>query len=112
MAEERRNLLSVGAFFIVVVVVILLYAANVFADWTLIFPSILALFGIWLLVLAAIRASNPQKYERGAFSTLSMGLLLVAVGGAWFLSFNLLYSIALILAVLAVLVVAAALKRK
>ena len=112
MAEEKRNLLSIGSFFIVIVVVILLYAMRVFTDWILIFPSILALYGIWLLVLAAVKRMNPQKYERSAFSTLSMGLLLIAIGGAWFLSFNLLYSLALILLVLAGLAIAAALKRK
>ena len=112
MAEERRTLFSIGAFFIVVVVVILLYAAQVFTDWTLIFPLVFAFFGLWLVVLAAVRASNPVKYERGAFSTLSLGLILIAVGGAWFLSFNLLYSLALILLVIGALAIAAALKRK
>ena len=115
MAEAKRDLLSIGAIFIIIVVAILLYAANVIADWLLIFPLILALFGIWLLAVAAMRASNPQKYERGAFSTLSMGLLLVAVGGGWFLigyGVNWLYAVALILIVLAALAIAAALKRK
>ena len=114
MAEAKRDLLSIGAFFIIVVVAILLYAANVIAG-LLIFPLILALFGIWLLAVAAMRASNPQKYERGAFSTLSMGLLLVAVGGGWFLigyDVNWLYALVLILIVLAALAIAAALKRK
>jgi hypothetical protein len=113
MAESRRELLSIGVFLIIVVVAILLYPAGVITDWTLIIPVILVLSGCWLLALASIRASNPQKYERGAFSTLSFGLLLIAVGGAWYLfGVNWLYSLALILVVLAALAIAAALMRK
>ena len=112
MAEARRQLLTIGVFFVVLVVAIVLYAAGAI-DWTLIVPVVLALFGIWLLALAAMRSANPQKYERGSFSTLSMGLLLIAVGGAWYLfSFSWLYSLALILVVFAALAIAAALKRK
>jgi hypothetical protein len=113
MAESRREMLSIGVFLIIVVVAILLYAVQVITDWTLIIPVILVLSGCWLLVLASIRTSKPQKYERGAFSTLGFGLLLIAVGGAWFLfGVNWLYSLALILVVLAALAIAAALMRK
>jgi uncharacterized membrane protein HdeD (DUF308 family) len=91
----------------------MLYAAQVITDWTLIFPLILVISGCWTLVLAGIRASKPQKYERGAFSTMGLGLLLFAVGGAWYLfAFNPLYSLALILLVLGALAIAAALRRK
>jgi hypothetical protein len=113
LAESRREMLSIGVFLIIIVVSIILYAAQVIADWTLVFPLILVLSGCWTLVLAGIRASNPQKYERGAFSTMGLGLLLIAVGGAWYLfAFNPLYSLALILLVLGALAIAAALRRK
>jgi hypothetical protein len=113
LAESRRETLSIGVFLIIIVVSIILYAAQVIADWTLVFPLILVLSGCWTLVLAGIRASNPQKYERGAFSTMGLGLLLIAVGGAWYLfTFNPLYSLALILLVLGALAIAAALRRK
>jgi heme/copper-type cytochrome/quinol oxidase subunit 3 len=113
LAESRRETLSIGVFLIIIVVAIMLYAAQVITDWTLIFPLILVLSGCWTLVLAGMRASNPQKYERGAFSTMGLGLLFIAVGGAWYLfTFNLLYSLALILLVLGVLAIAAALRRK
>lgn len=106
-------MLSIGVFLIIAVVTIMLYAVQVITDWTLIFAMILVLSGCWLLALAAMRASNPQKYERGAFSTMGMGLLLIAIGGAWYLSaFNPLYSLALILLVIGVLAIAAALRRK
>lgn len=112
MAEERRNLLTIGAFFISLVVAILLFAVNVI-DWTLILPVFLVLFGIWMLALAAMRASSPQKYEQGWFGAMSLGLLLIAIGGAWYLfAFNWLYSIVLILFIFGALAIAAALKRK
>ena len=113
MAESRRETLSIGVFLIIIVVAIMLYAAQVITDWTLIFPLVLVLSGCWTLVLAGMRASNPQKYERGAFSTMGLGLLLISVGGAWYLfAFNPLYSLALVLLVFAALAIGAALRRK
>jgi hypothetical protein len=112
MAESRRETLSIGVFLIIIVVAIILYVASLI-DWTLIFPLVLVLSGCWTLVLAGMRAANPQKYERGAFSTVSLGLLLIAVGGAWYLfAVNSLYSLALVLLVLGALAIAAALRRK
>jgi hypothetical protein len=112
MAESRRETLSIGVFLIIIVVAIILYVASLI-DWTLIFPLILVLSGCWTLVLAGMRAANPQKYERGAFSTVSLGLLLIAVGGAWYLfAVNPLYSLALVLLVLGALAIAAASRRK
>jgi hypothetical protein len=112
MAESRRDTLSLGVFLIIIVVAIMLYAASLI-DWTLIIPVILVLSGCWALVLAGMRATNPQKYERGAFSTISLGLLLIAVGGAWYLFVvDPLYALALILLVFGALAIAAALRRK
>jgi hypothetical protein len=113
MAESRRQLLSIGVFFVIIVVAILLYAAQVITDWALIFPIIFVLAGCWALILAAMRSQSPQKYERGAFSTMGLGLLMLALGGAWYLfAYNALYSLSLILAVLGALAIAAALRRK
>jgi hypothetical protein len=113
MAESSRDTLSIGVFLIIIVVAIVLYAAQVITDWTLIIPIILVLSGCWTLVLAGMRASNPQKYERGAFSTMSLGLLLITVGGAWYLfAFDPLYSLAVVLLVFGALAIAAALRRK
>lgn len=114
MSENgNRGLLSIGVFIIILVVSIILHVPLGTVDWPLIPPLILALYGCWVIVLAGIRASNPQKYERGPFSTLAGGLILIAIGGAWFVSsYNLLYSLAIILFVLGVLAITAALKRK
>lgn len=112
MTESRRETLSIGVFLVILVVGIMLYAVGII-DWLLIFPVILVLSGCWILVLATIRVVKPQKYERSAFGTLSLGLILMSVGGAWYLfAFNPLYSVALVLLVLGVLVISAALWRK
>jgi len=112
MSESKRQLLSIGVFLLIIVAVILLFAVALI-QWTLIIPLILVLSGCWTLVLAGMRASNPQKYERGAFSTTGLGLFMIAVGGAWYLfGINWLYSLALILLVLAAIAIAAALRRK
>lgn len=113
MSESRRQLLSIGVFFIITVVALTLYAAKVLMNWLNIFPLILVLFGIWLILLSGIKSQKTFKYERDPFSTLGMGLLLMALGGAWLLfMINVLYSLILILLVLGVITVVAALRRK
>ena len=112
MAESKRQLLTIGAFFIILVVAILLVATNIIT-LGLIVPLVLGLFGLWILVLAVMRGATPQKYERGAFSTMAMGVGLIVLGAAWFLfSYNWLYSLALILLALGAIAIAAALRRK
>lgn len=112
MSESTRNLLTIGVFILTIVVAIVLYMAGLI-DWTLIVPVVLLVSGIWLLALGTIRAGKPVKYERSPFSTIALGLIAFAAGGAWFLfSINWLYSLVVILVVVAALVIAAALKRK
>jgi len=110
-----RNLLTIGALFVVIVISIVLYAAKVLTDYYIL-PAIIALFGIWLMILALMQRSNPERYGRGAFSYFGWGLLLIAVGGAWFIysygAYGPVYSLALILLVLAALAIATAFKRK
>jgi hypothetical protein len=72
----------------------------------------IALFGIWIIATAGIRARNPSKYERGAYSTFVMGLLLLAVGGAWFINIetgNWVFSVFLLLIVVGLLAIGTAL---
>ena len=112
MSESNRNLLTIGIFILIVVVAIILYMAGLI-DWMRIVPVVLLLSGAWLLTLGVIRASKPVKYERGSFSTIALGLIVIVSGGAWFLfSINWLYSVIVILLVVAALAIAAALKRK
>jgi hypothetical protein len=110
--SERRQLLSIGVFFILLVIAILLVATNIIA-WGQFGPLLLGLFGIWLIVLAAMQATRPQKYERTAFSTAAMGGCLIVLGAAWFVLYLcLLYSLALILLAIGLIAIAAALRRK
>ncbi len=112
MSEGSRNILTIGVFVLTIVVAIVLYVAQLI-DWTLIVPVILLLTGLWLIVLGAIRADKPMKYERSSFSTMALGLCAIAIGGAWFLfGINWLYSVVVILLVVAALVIVAAVKRK
>ncbi|MFA5572040.1 MAG: hypothetical protein GX799_04090 [Crenarchaeota archaeon] len=112
MSENNRNLLTIGVVILTIVVAIVLYMAELI-DWTLIVPVILLLSGFWLLTLGVIRMGKPLKYERSGFSTSALGITAVAVGGAWALfSFNWLYSLVVILLVVAGLAIAAALRRK
>jgi len=110
----ERNLLTIGALFVIIVISILLYVpANLLTAWWMVFAMIIALFGLWLMVLAGMQHSSPEKYGRGAFSYFGWGLLLIAVGGAWFLyTYNWVYSLAVILLVLGGLAIAAAFRRK
>ena len=114
MAESQdRGLVSIGIFLMILVISIILYTPLGLIVWSLIPPLILALYGCWTIVLAGMRASNPHKYERGPFGTFAWGLLLIAIGGAWFTySIEPLYSIAIILLVLGVLAIATALTKK
>jgi hypothetical protein len=112
MTEAKRQLLTIGAFLVSVVVGLVLVPI---IGWGFVVPVILILFGLWTLALAVMRGANPQKYERSSFSTLSLGMLLIVVGGAWSLlalGFTWVYSLALILLILAALAIAVALKRK
>jgi hypothetical protein len=77
-----------------------------------VFALIIALYGVWTMILAGIRVRNPEKYGRGAYSTLVMGVLLTAFGGAWEFQIrfdNIFITIALILVVIGILAVATAL---
>jgi len=113
MSDSRRQLISIGVFCIVLVVAILLLTAGALGDWLNTFPTVFLLFGIWLLVLAAMSAKNPQRYEREPFSVAGMGILLMTLGGAWLLfKSNALYSIALIVLVIGIVALVAALRRK
>ena len=111
--KRDSSLLTIGVFLIILVISILLYTPMGLYEWPFIPPVILALIGCWLMVLAGMRRSNPQKYERSPFSTFAMGAVLIAVGGAWFIaSINWLYSVALVLLVFGVLAIFAAFGKK
>ncbi len=112
MSSSDRQLLSFGVFLIIIVVVILLAVANILS-WGLFVPVVAVLCGCWAIALAGVRAGKPQKYERGTFSTLASGIGLIALGAAWYLfGINPIYSLVVILLLIAAIAIAAALRPK
>ena len=112
MSESFRNMLSLGALLIIMVVVILLTALQIISIG-LVVPIFLVLVGCWTLALALMRSWQPKKYASDASGTMGLGVVLIALGGAWYLfSINWLFSLALILFVLGALAIAAALRGK
>jgi hypothetical protein len=112
MSNSDRQLLSFGVFLIIIVVGILLAVANILS-WGLFVPVVAVLCGCWAIALAGMRAGKPQKYERGTFSTLASGIGLIALGVAWYLfGINPIYSLAVVLLLVAAIAIAAALRPK
>jgi len=111
MPPRQLGLLSFGV--LIVIVAILLVAFGPSQEWDKILSLTLTLYGLWVIALAGIRAKSPQKYERGAFSTLIWGILLLAVGGSWYLNIvtqgKILYSVVLFLVIVGILAVVVAL---
>jgi len=111
MPRRTLGLLSFGVFVVIVAICLIAYMPLGLITADAIVPLIFAFFGIWVVVLAGIRTKSPEKHERGAFSTFGWGILLIAIGGAWFLAeLNLIYSLILLLIVIGVLAVATALR--
>src|SRR5512139_173132 len=109
---RQYELLSIGALLVIAALLLVAFAVGVITRFDEVFALIIALYGIWTMILAGIRVRNPEKYGRGAYSTLMMGALLLLVGGAWEFQIvfdNLIITIALILVVIGILAVAAAL---
>jgi len=63
MPPRQLGLLSFGV--LVVIVAVLLLATS---RLDIILSLTLTLYGLWVIVLAGIRAKNPVKYERGAIA--------------------------------------------
>jgi len=112
MSSSDRQLLSIGIFLIIIVVGILLVLVGIIG-WDLFVPLILVLTGCGAIALAGLRAGKPQKYERGTFSTIAAGFGLIALGAAWYVfRFGWLYSLIIILLVIAAIAIATGLRHK
>jgi hypothetical protein len=112
MSNSDRQLLSFGVFLIIIVVGILLAIAGIIG-WGLFIPVVAVLCGLWAITLSGMRTSKTQKYDRGFFSTMASGASLIALGAAWYLfGINWLYSLVVILLVIAALAIATSLRHK
>jgi hypothetical protein len=109
---RQFELLSFGVLLVIVAMVLIAYAAQIITGLNQVVALIIALYGIWTIVLAGIRFQKPEKYGRGAFSTMVMGILLTALGGVWYLYIagtNIFITIAILLVIIGILAVASAL---
>ena len=97
MAKDS-SVLSIGVFIIVLALSIVAFASGLISLIEIV-PLVLACFGVWIMVLAGINASEPQKYARSAFSTFAWGTLVAAIGVVWLLAsqIGILYSISALL---------------
>jgi hypothetical protein len=83
MPKRPVGVLSLGILILVVAVSMVASATNILVNIFEIFSLTLILFGLWVTILAGIRAANPEQYGRGAFNTASGGLLLTTLGSIW-----------------------------
>ena len=107
---RQFGLLSFGALLVIGAVALIAYAAQLI-EFVEVLALIIASYGVWTMILAGIRVKNPEKYGRGAYSTLVMGVILTALGGAWELNIrgtDIIMTLALILVVIGILALATA----
>ena len=113
MAKRPVGVLSLGILILAVAVSATASVVNVLGGISEIFAFTLILFGLWIVVLAGMRAANPEGYGGGAFNTFSGGILLTTIGGLWFLFIRDLfvgYLIPILLLVVGVLVAIAGIR--
>jgi len=85
MSKRPVGVLSLGILILVLAVSATAFAANILVDISEIFSLTLVLFGLWIMVLAGIRAANPEQYGGAAFNTFSGGILITTLGVVWLL---------------------------
>ncbi len=83
MPKRPVGVLSFGILILVLAVSIAASAANILVNIFEIFSLTFILFGLWVTILAGIRAANPEQYGGGAFNTFSGGILLTTFGVVW-----------------------------
>jgi hypothetical protein len=86
MPKRPVGVLSLGILILVLAVSATAFAANILVDISEIFSLTLVLFGLWIMILAGIRAANPEQYGGAAFNTFSGGTLITTLGVVWLLS--------------------------
>ena len=85
MPKRPVAVLSLGILVVILAVSAIAFAANMLVDVSEIFSLTLILFGLWILVLAGIRAINPEEFGAGAFNAFSGGILIIVLGVVWLL---------------------------
>ena len=80
MPKRPVGVLSLGILILVLAVSIAAFAVDILTNISEMFSLTLILFGLWIIVLAGIRAVSPEQYGGGAFNTFSGGILLTTLG--------------------------------
>ena len=86
MPKRPVGVLSLGILILVLALSASASAANLLVNVFEIFSLTLILFGLWILILAGMRSTNPEQYGGGAFNTFSGGILIATLGVVWSLS--------------------------
>ena len=113
--REQTAILSIGVFIIIVAISLIAYGTGIIKGIDEVFSLIIMSYGVWLMILSAIAGGGTKSYERSPFSTFAWGVMLTAIGGAWFLNIKTkqwVYSLALVLLILGLLVVVVALRSR
>ena len=115
ISVPRRPLgvFSMGILVVVLAISASLLAANILYSIPEVLSLAILLFGLWVMVLAGLRASNPETYGHGTFNVLSGGVLIVALGGILLLYFRALlieYLFPVLLLVVGILVAVAGIR--
>jgi len=113
MPKRPLGVLSLGVFIVVMAISASLLATAILHSILEVFSLAFLLFGLWVIVLAGIRASNPETYGHGTFNILSGGILITTLGTVSFLHLRGLlteYLLTVLLFVIGVLVVVAGIR--
>ena len=83
MPKRPVGVLSLGIIILVLALSASASAANLLVNVFEIFSLTLILFGLWIMILAGMRSTNPEQYGGGAFNTFSGGILITTLGVVW-----------------------------
>ena len=83
MPKRPVGVLSLGILILILAISIAALVVEILVDISEIFSFTFILFGLWFIVLAGMRAANPEQYGRGVFNTFSGGTLLTGLGLVW-----------------------------
>jgi len=81
MPKRPVGVLSLGI--LILALAISASAKNLLVNVFEIFSLTLILFGLWIMILAGIRSTNPEQYGGEAFNTFSGGILITTLGVVW-----------------------------
>jgi hypothetical protein len=111
--KRPLGVLSIGVLVVILAISVSLHATAILYNLSEVFALTFLLFGLWIMVLAGIRASSPEIYGQGAFNIFSGGVLISVLGVVWFLYLRDLligYLLPVLLAVIGILVAVAGIR--